>query len=172
MSELRLMTHADLPVVMDIIKQAQAYLAAQGIDQWQNGYPDEEAMRNDIALSQGYVLEWDGHIAACVTIAFDREPSYDTIVDGQWNTPELYACIHRLAVDARFRGMGVSDAVMTASEALVRARSVPGIRVDTHRQNIVMQRMLIRNGYSRCGVIYLPKEIDNGAERIAFDKRI
>lgn len=170
MSGLRLMTTNDLPRVMEIVGQAQAYLAAQGIDQWQSGYPDEPTEREDIARSQGYVWEEDGHVCAITTITFEGEPCYAHIYEGNWNTPEPYACIHRLAIDTDFRGKGIADALMKASEALVKARGLQGIRVDTHRQNVVMQRMLMRNGYQRCGVIYLPKDIDFGAERIAFDK--
>lgn len=164
------MTTSDVPRVMEIIGKAQTYLAAQGIDQWQTGYPDESAVRNDIALSQGYVWEQDGYVCAITTVAFASEPCYANIYEGNWHTPEPYACIHRLAIDSNFRGTGIADALMKASEALVKERGVRGIRVDTHRQNVVMQRMLLRNGYERCGVIYLPEDIDFGAERIAFDK--
>lgn len=40
------------------------------------------------------------------------------------------------------------------------------IRIDTHRNNIPMQKTLIKNGYRVCGTIYL----ENGDERIAFQK--
>ena len=40
------------------------------------------------------------------------------------------------------------------------------ILIDTHRQNIPMQRTLKKNGFTRCGVIYL----EDGSERIAYQK--
>ena len=35
----------DLEPIMKIIGEAQVFLASHNIDQWQNGYPNEEAMR-------------------------------------------------------------------------------------------------------------------------------
>ncbi len=40
------------------------------------------------------------------------------------------------------------------------------IRIDTHKNNIPMQNLLRKNGYTRCGIIYL----ENGDERIAYQK--
>ena len=43
---------------------------------------------------------------------------------------------------------------------------VDNIRIDTHRDNRVMQELLVHHGFSRCGIIYLA----NGDERIAFQR--
>jgi hypothetical protein len=40
------------------------------------------------------------------------------------------------------------------------------IRIDTHRDNHIMQGLLQRHGFSYCGIIYLL----DGAERLAFQK--
>lgn len=165
-------SEADLPEIMRIIAQAQAYLAAQGIDQWQDGYPDERVMRGDIALGNGYVLELDGRVSGIATIIYDGEPSYEVIYDGAWTTREPYACMHRIAVDAAQRGKGVSDALMQGAEAAIRQKGFHGIRIDTHRENVVMQRMLKRNGYALCGVIYLDGGKEHGAERVALEKNL
>lgn len=166
MNTLRPMEEADLPQVMRIVAQAQAYLAAQGIDQWQNGYPDEAAFRSDIRRGNGYVLAEGETVQGVCAIVFDGEPTYDRIYEGAWTTPEPYAAIHRVAVDAALRGTGAADALMQSAERVVREKGFQGIRIDTHRQNVVMQRMLARNGFSLCGVIYL----QDGAERVALEK--
>ena len=54
----------DLPEVMKIIKEAQSYFKEQGIDQWQNNYPNEEVIKNDIKNNHSYVLVKDGKIAS------------------------------------------------------------------------------------------------------------
>ncbi len=168
MSEFRLAREEDLPQIMTIIAEAQAFLASCGVNQWQDGYPDEAVMRGDMRLGQGYVLTEGDMVLGIATVTFAGEPTYDVIYDGAWTTPEPFACIHRTAISAGRRGTGSADALMQAAEALVRARGVPSIRIDTHRENLVMQRMLARNGYSQCGVIYL----ESGAERIALEKRV
>ena len=40
------------------------------------------------------------------------------------------------------------------------------IRVDTHRDNKVMQHILTKYGFQRCGIIY----VKNGTERIAYQR--
>jgi RimJ/RimL family protein N-acetyltransferase len=47
-----------------------------------------------------------------------------------------------------------------------RAMNRRSLRIDTHRGNVVMRRMLEKNGFRFCGVIYL----ENGDERVAYEK--
>ena len=49
---------ADLDGVMEIVRQAQASLKARGIDQWQNGYPNENTLREDIQNKIDKILGW------------------------------------------------------------------------------------------------------------------
>ena len=60
----------DLPEVMKIIREAQSYFKEQGIDQWQNNYPNEEVIKNDIKNNHSYVLVKDGKIAATTVASF------------------------------------------------------------------------------------------------------
>lgn len=45
-----------IPGILKIIDDAKCYLASKNIDQWQNGYPNEEQIRNDIANQESYVV--------------------------------------------------------------------------------------------------------------------
>jgi RimJ/RimL family protein N-acetyltransferase len=42
------------------------------------------------------------------------------------------------------------------------------IRIDTHDDNKTMQHILLKNGFTYCGIIYLK----NGDERLAYQKVI
>ena len=55
--KLRKATLADGPAVVALYREAQAFLAAQGIDQWQDGYPNEETFQEDVARGESWVLE-------------------------------------------------------------------------------------------------------------------
>ena len=55
--KLRKATLADGPAVAALYREAQAFLAAQGIDQWQDGYPNEETFQEDVARGESWVLE-------------------------------------------------------------------------------------------------------------------
>ena len=44
---------------MEIIQDAKESLAQRQVDQWQDGYPDEEIIFEDILESRGYVAVED-----------------------------------------------------------------------------------------------------------------
>ena len=41
--------------IMELINDAKAYLKSCGVDQWQNGYPDQHSIENDIRKGTGYL---------------------------------------------------------------------------------------------------------------------
>lgn len=157
---------ADVKSIMKIINQAQEYLKNQGIDQWQNNYPNEDVINTDISNGESYVLEKDGNIVATSVISFNKEKTYDVIHDGKWLTDGECAVIHRIAVDNTCKGLGVSHKIIEYAEEMCKEKDINSIKVDTHRENLSMQNMLKKNGFKYCGVIYLA----DGAERVAFEK--
>ena len=45
-------------------------------------------------------------------------------------------------------------------------RQCGNLKIDTHRDNHIMQHLLERKGFTYCGIIHT----DNGAERLAYQK--
>ena len=45
-------------------------------------------------------------------------------------------------------------------------KQYPSLRADTHKDNIIMQKLLARNEFIRCGTVY----VSNGTPRIAYQK--
>ncbi|MBO5485388.1 MAG: GNAT family N-acetyltransferase, partial [Eubacterium sp.] len=72
--EFRKTKTEDIPGIMRIIRQAQEYMKNQGIDQWQNGYPNKEAFEDDIKKGYSYVVEDEGKIIGTIAVIFDGEP--------------------------------------------------------------------------------------------------
>lgn len=160
---------------MQIVHGAQQFMRDNGVDQWQDGYPDVRVMQKDMEDHTGYVWVDDaGHITGIITIIPGHEPSYDVIYDGAWQTGEPYASIHRVAVDSQCRTRGTAVAMMKAAEAVVvQHGGMQGIRIDTHEDNISMRKMLTKCGYTHCGTIYLVEEgAPRTVPRIAFEKPI
>ena len=161
--------YADIPAVMGLINQAKAYMKDQGIDQWQDGYPNEASIANDIAHDYSYVMEEKGKVIGTMAVLFDGEPTYDQIYDGAWKTSEEpYAAIHRVAVDAECKGQGIAGAMIEEVVKMCQEKGIRSIKNDTHKDNKSMQRMQAKNGFEYCGIIYL----EDDAERIAFEKII
>ena len=162
-------TYADIPTVLTIIKQAQHYLKSQQIDQWQNGYPNEPSLAADIDHGYSYVMEENGTIVGTLALIFDPEPTYTHIYEGTWKTTDTcYATLHRVAVADEWKGMGIAGKMLAKVEQICHTHSVSSIRMDTHRENLSMQRMMQKNGFVYCGVIYL----EDGAKRLAFEKML
>lgn len=158
-------TTSDIPRIMDIIGQAQEYLKKNEIPQWQNGYPNQDTIQQDINQGYSYVLVEGSEILATLALSFDGETSYDKIYEGEWRSKGDYGVIHRIAVDSNHKGRGIASAMIEFVKVISMARGVHSIRVDTHRQNHSMQRLLEKNGFQYSGTIYLA----DGAERIAFE---
>ncbi len=167
--EFRRTKKEDIAGIMRIVRQAQEYMKQQGIDQWQNGYPNESSFEADIEHGYSYVMEEHGKIVGTMAVIFDGESDYNRIYEGAWRTTEEpYAAVHRVAVDAECKGKGIAGAMIEEVVKMCRERGVRSIKNDTHRDNKSMQRMQAKNGFEYCGIICLK----DGAERIAFEKLI
>lgn len=156
----------DAAGIMKIIEQAQADLKKSGVDQWQNGYPNIDVILNDINHNNSYVLAEGDRLIGTAAISFDGEETYNEIYDGKWGSTGSYAVIHRIAIDRGCKGKGFSSVIIENAESMCKEREIRSIRVDTHRDNISMQKMLSKNGFEYCGIIYLK----DGSERLAYEK--
>lgn len=165
---LRPTCEGDLPEVMRIIADAQADFRARGIDQWQNGYPNEQSIRGDIERGESYVVIRGEQIVATAMITFAPDPNYAVIYGGEWllAAPKSYATIHRIAVDLAERGQGIAEWIVGQTERMCRKCGADSLRIDTHRDNRSMQRVAEKNGMTLCGIIHLA----DGAERLAYEK--
>lgn len=164
--ELRTAAPEDLGKIMELIDQAKAFLKRNGVDQWQNGYPDQTCIEEDIRKGRGYLCIQDQDVVGYVCIDFEGEPAYDTL-DGKWLSIQPYVVVHRLTLDASIRGQGLASQVFEETERLARSREIHSFKVDTDNDNQIMKHLLERNGFQFCGTICF----DN-SEKIAFEKLI
>ncbi len=157
----------DLDAVIEIVDAAKEYLRLQGIPQWQDGYPNRESFYKDIEREISYVLEENGKILGTIAIDLEGDRNYNWIYEGNWlSEKQPYAAIHRVAVDAERKGSGLAGKMIEEAVKLCLEKGIFSIKNDTHRLNQSMQRMLVKNGFVRCGIIYL----ENGEERIGFER--
>ena len=143
----------DTHQILSIINQAKLYFKKQGINQWQDGYPDINIIAKDIQQGESYVLEIEHKIIATAMITTKKETSYKNIEEGQWLQHGSYMVIHRMAIDTRYKGKNIALAFI--KKAILLHPGVKAIRIDTHENNLPMQRFLEKNGFQYCGIIYL-----------------
>jgi GNAT superfamily N-acetyltransferase len=157
----------DLSEIMEIFHHARIYLKENGVDQWQNGYPHENIIRDDIEKEYSYVLVKEGVIIGTAALFFDGEKTYNYI-KGSWLTSGSYGTVHRVAVSSAYRNTGAASIMMKHIEQLCTENNAQSIRIDTHEDNKTMRRFLEKCGFKYCGIIYL----EDGSERVAFEKLI
>ena len=166
---IRRSTNRDVDALMRIFDEARGTIAELGIDQWQNGYPSSDVILKDISLEQSYLAEIDESIAGTFALIVEGEPTYDKIYGGHWlsgDDSRDYVAIHRVAISVSCRGSGLSGMIIEFAAETARSFKRTSLRIDTHEGNKVMRRMLEKNGFSYCGVIYL----ENGDARVAYEK--
>lgn len=144
---------------MDMVEQSRHIMRQSGnMEQWTNGNPRQELFETDIRNGNSYVcVDADGMVKG--TFAFIRgiEPTYLKIYGGSWLNDAPYAVIHRIAGTADSHGL--ADACLDWCY-----QQLPNLRIDTHRDNKIMQHILLKHGFSYCGIIYLA----DGSERLAY----
>ena len=97
---LSLANKDDLTSIMQIIEDAQKILAHENIDQWQNGYPSQSIIENDIKNNECFVVKSiKNMILATAMFSLRKEPTYQKI-KGKWlNSDESsYGVVHRMAI--------------------------------------------------------------------------
>lgn len=167
--KIRISKKSDIDTIMVIIADARRSLGQLGIDQWQYGYPSRDIVKEDIVKGQSFVVcdEIDGkeQIIAVFTVLRTGEPTYENIYEGQWNTSGRYYALHRIAISEKYRYKGMGKHIIDYIKTLCRDNNIGSIRVDTHTGNIPMRKMLEKNGFEYCGIIYLM----DGQERVAYE---
>lgn len=150
----------DLDYIMQIYARAKRYMAETGNpNQWNGSYPERELLEQDIAKKQLYVYKVDEQVHAVFAFIIGKDETYTYIEDGQWRNDMPYGTIHRIASD------GECKEVLAQCVAYC-AEQIANLRADTHHDNKIMQHLLEKNGFERCGIIYLA----NGAPRVAYHR--
>lgn len=155
---------ADAGIINELFKQAINYFKLQKIDQWQHGYPDVIDIYEDIDKGCGYVQLRDDKIIGYSAIVLDGDPNYKVIYDGQWLNDESYGAIHRIVIDETFKGQGLASNFFAYAKDLCLKNEIYNLRVDTHKDNLSMQHLIMKNGFSKCGIIY----VEDGTPRYAY----
>ena len=163
--EIRKTTEQDIGRLMEIYAYARDFMAKTGNpNQWgPTNWPPEDLLRNDIKEGSSYVCTNDnGNVIG--TFYFiqgkDIEPNYREITDGAWLDDSAYGVVHRLASDGSERGIGQFCINWAFAQC-------GHMRIDTHTDNKVMQKLLTKLGFQRCGIIYV---IEDNYPRYAYEK--
>lgn len=164
-------TESDIDGIILIVRQARNYLKKHRVDQWQGEYPTHDIFAANIANGECYAVTYGERLAGFFCLTEAPESGYDKITDGKWHGEGKYCTLHRMAIEAQFRGTSLSDMLIDFADDMARAKGAECVRTDTHRKNKAMQKLLKRKGYVYRGNV-LVDEAGHDPARQAFEKKL
>ena len=151
----------DFGEICRIYADARDFMRESGNpSQWRDDRPSIETVERDILEGASYVCTRSDAIVAVFFFIIGNEPTYGRIM-GAWLNNDPYGVVHRIA-----RARGASGAGSFCMDWCY--EQCRNLRVDTHRDNAPMRRLLDKLGFSYCGIIWL----ENGEERLAYQKAV
>ena len=165
MMKIRKTAETDLARIMQIYARARDFMAKTGNpNQWgPTNWPPETLIRHDIKDGNSYVCVNDREEVVGTFFYVrgeDIEPTYRDITEGAWIGGSEYGVVHRLASDGSEKGIGR----FCLEWAFAQCRH---LRIDTHTDNKVMQNLLAKLGFTRCGIIHV---VEDHYPRFAYEK--
>lgn len=144
--------------ICDIYEKARNFMVKSGNPtQWASGYPKRELVIDDIQKGECYVCIDNDKIAAVFNFFVGHEPTYDVIYEGNWLNNAPYGVVHRIAVNVHQKGVA-SFCINWCKKQFA------NLKIDTHKDNIPMQKTILKNGFVYCGIIKKP----DGSSRLAY----
>ncbi len=160
--EIRKAAAGDLARIMEIYADARDFMVKTGNPrQWaRRNWPPEELIIRDIQRGKCQVCLEKEKILAVFYYDFgsDIDPTYRTMEGPGWVHTGPYGVVHRIAAEAGY-GAGRFCLQWAMEQA-------GHLRIDTHPDNTVMQRLLESLGFQKRGIIHVVEDND---PRYAFE---
>ena len=153
--EYRIALPFDLPDILRIYRSAIRQMDDRGIHQWDEVYPSENTLSDDIAREEMFCGSLDGRIAAVFTLNTRQDGEYKT---GLWQYGNLrYAVVHRLCVDPAHQNRGIGAQSMEYAENALRSGGIEAVRLDAFSQNAAALKLYEKLGYEKVGEVTFRK---------------
>lgn len=158
--EIRQALLEEIPEIMNIYEQAKVFMKAhENPTQWKDGYPSVELVTEDCKNKELYVCVEKGKIVGVFMFTERPDKTYREIFQGEWLNEKPYGTMHRMASSGIQKG--VSSFCLDWC-----FKQCGNVKGDTHEDNYVMQKVFEKNGFRRCGIIY----VEDGTPRIAYQR--
>ena len=149
---------SDLENIMLMYKSCVAGMVENGIDQWDETYPNDEIISEDLNVGTYYVAEMDETIIGGINIDKNQD---DTYLSLDWkDKSDSFLVVHRLGVKEEFWNKKIGKDLMLFTEKLVIEKGLKSIRLDTYSGNPKAMEFYRRLGYTELGTIDLKPDKD------------
>lgn len=140
---------SELHDIFRLYRQSAQIMNDNGLYQWDDLYPAEKDIEDDIKKDQLYIGTIGGKTALAFSLSRDFDEEFSA---GKWTCPDdSFYVIHRLCVDPQFRKMGLAQAAMAHIESSLREIGVQSVRLDTFEENVSAFALYQKLGYKTVG---------------------
>jgi len=146
-------TVADIDAITELIRQAVRIMQKNGIDQWNDNYPNKNLVTDDVAMGSLFKITVDGNIAGIVTLNELQFPDYSKI---HWkDSTGRPLVVHRLCIDPRYQGKSLAKRLMFFAEEYAKKNGYSSIRLDTYSKNYIALKLYKSLKYEQGGDVSL-----------------
>jgi GNAT superfamily N-acetyltransferase len=138
---------------MDLLAAVIASLRSQGMDQWDDIYPDQAVMARDLAEGRTCIIEVAHTPVGYICLDAKPPPEYAQV---RWQGRHP-AIVHRLMVHPDQQGRHLARRLMAWAETEARAQGHDTLQLDAFLANPAAMRLYAALGYRRMGVVRFRK---------------
>lgn len=160
---IRKAVHDDVLQAIEVLEEVKAHMLDQGIDQWDQEYPNKKVLIEDVEKGEGFVYMEDGKVLAYMALNELCDEEYN---DLNWKTSTPFIVIHRLYVKPTAQGKGISSKMIRYAEEFTKQKEYPSIRFDAFSLNDTANAVYIKKGYELVGTVRFRKGIFNCYEKV------
>lgn len=144
----------EIDEILSLTQACGTHLRSQGIDQWDENYPDQKSITEDIQTGNLFTFRQGQHILGIIVLNEHQDEEYALI---NWSTTDKdkNLVVHRLAVHPDSQGIGIAQKLMDFAESYARLNGYNAIRLDTFSQNPRNQNFYRKRKYTELGSVYL-----------------
>lgn len=153
----------ELPLVLELLREAALWIREKGQSQW--GYwlnPPEDRLlwlRDGLQKGEFYFLKGaEGHV-----IGMFRMMRADELYWGVQDIPALY--LHSLVIRPPYAGTGLGSEIFAYAEQTAKTRGIRLIRLDCHAGNAALCAYYEKKGFVRKGEKHMPHSLNNLYEK-------
>lgn len=152
----------DIPTLLTIFDYGRQLQYSLGnYYQWNQNYPNEDVLRQDIQSDISYVCvstqDNKEEIIGTFALQGGSNPIFDLSDPDQWINQDEYITIQRMCSNGKEKGTGKK--MMTWIQ-----ENCSNVRIYTHEANKLMLKLCDKTGFVNCGEFFIPDK----TKRIGF----
>lgn len=159
---IRQIAASDVNEIVKVLRQVKQDMYSKGIDQWDEHYPNEKTIQEDLDKKQAYIYSENGEVLAYMVINQEYDIEYN---DLNWSTSTPFIVIHRLFVKSTAQGKGISSQMIQYVEQYAIENNYASIRFDAYALNNTANAVYLKKGYTLVGTVQFRKGVFNCYEK-------